>query len=253
MSDPSINFGPGKKVEYKNNNAIKGDAFKAPENANEQDVTIWQNKQALSKMFDRNGDNILDTNEIAKMQNYINRMAGKNITKYEMSLLAKNLSRQAKEAGNTELADQLSKLTRDDLYNFTKQIAENTDNSIQTTWEGNKLTVIENGKTTISEYSDDAHKKLAQQMVEENDEKLTTTFNEEGQVTSKTRQKGTVTEFLDPESSLVLSKEIDLGNGVKKSEEYEYPEGGDKPSKVTITDANGQKTIREYAEDRSYG
>ena len=128
MSDPSINFGHGKKVEYKNQNAISGESFKTPENANEKDVTIWQNKQALFKQFDTNNDNILDTREIKNMQSYINKVGGKH-----------------------------SKLTRDDLYNFTKQIAENTDKSIQTEWDDNILTVKENGKITISEYSDDAH------------------------------------------------------------------------------------------------
>lgn len=184
---------------------------------------------ALFKRFDTNNDNILDNIELGVAYDYI-KNAAKNGT---MS-----------NAEAKKLAQELGvNVTRDDIKQFAETLANEND-GVSASWEGNKYTVKDGNKTTITEYADDAHTQPAKITVKEGNKTTVTEMNGNQKTVTTTIGTGdnvvsTTVETFDGDKP--TSKTVTRG---AVTTEYEYDESGNVSKEVT-TNQDGTTITKE--------
>lgn len=236
--------------------SVNINAFK--EGVKKTDLKNAEHIQIFNK-FDKDQNGVLSENELQELVNSLGNYTGDGkITRREAGKFLKS-------------NDLKGEMNRKEVFEFLKQFGLASDNIADTTnslfADGTELINIEykpnasgeiitdminnengilygkktvkDGKTVTQYFTEDG--KIKQEVTEEGSVKTIVQYDENGNVTSTTRQKGSVTEFLDADGR-VFKKETDKGSGLKEIVEYEYDDNGN-VSKTTTTNADGTKVI----------
>ena len=209
--------------------------------------------------FDKDQNGVLSENELQKLVNSLGNYAedGK-ITQHEAGkfLKSNDLKGEKKEKEVFDFLNQFGILS-DNITDTTTSIRDDGTKTINVEYKPNDAgeiiteiinegtgnlygkKTVKDGKTVTQYFTEDG--KIKQENKEENGVTTITKYDENGNITSAIRKKGSVTEILDADGR-VVKKQTDKGSGIKEIVEYEYDDNGN-VAKTTTTNADGTKII----------
>ena len=209
--------------------------------------------------FDKDQNGVLSENELQELVNSLGNYAedGK-ITQHEAGkfLKSNDLKGEMKEKEVFDFLNQFGILS-DNITDTTTSIRDDGTKTINVEYKPNDAgeiiteiinegtgnlygkKTVKDGKTVTQYFTEDG--KIKQENTEENGVTTITKYDENGNITSAIRKKGSVTEILDADGR-VVKKQTDKGSGIKEIVEYEYDDNGN-VAKTTTTNADGTKII----------
>ncbi len=247
----NVNLGRTGKFGSVNLDNLKG-GVKRSELTNAEHIKVFDK-------FDKDKNGVLSEDEVQELVNSLGNYAqdGK-ITRREAGKFLKEngLKGEMKKKEALKFLQQFSILS-DNIENTTMSEWKDGTQIINVEYKpdenGVKITefinkengelygkkTVKDGKTVTQFYTPDG--KLSKEITEENSVKTIVQYDENGNITSVVRQKGSVTEFLNSEGR-VVKKETDKGSNNKEIVEYEYDSDGN-VVKTTTTNPDGTQII----------
>ena len=147
-----------------------------------------------------------------------------------------------KPNANNEVKRQVHSNEQDGSH---KPVAEQVlydENHVLTTFYNEDGTInefdVRDNMQFLTVYNSDGKTEMTQELNKDTNETVTTEFAEDGEtITSRYRQNGVVTEYLDANNDRVTMRVTDKGNGVSEKVKFDYNEDGS--YKETKLDENG--------------
>lgn len=192
-----------------------------------------QLRDAFFGKYDEDKNGILDRDELFTMEMDIKDAAGENkkLGKHETSkFLQENLG-----------LDKDSKFNRKDLHAFLAEIEADTDTIEKTESyccgtmavyykpdsDGSKKRLLYNTKGDVNTLMDET-------IFYKDSSRVNTSYDKDGKIKSRTRERGSVTETLDfKNGDRVLKRYVDKGNGGIETTHYKYDDNSGKCTEMT--------------------